>query len=78
MQHGSIFLMDIIQATKRGAITIPPKYRKLLQNSNQEEGTIFTLEFKDGALILRPAKIVNYRSFTKKQIEKWVEEDQLK
>lgn len=66
-----------IKVLSKGVITIPKEFREQL---GLEEGDVAKAKVIGNALVIQSRKTAdysNYRLFTKEQIDKFVEEDQL-
>ena len=55
---------------------IPLEQRRQL-GIKDSQVQIFTIEVKNGSLILRPKKVWRARSFSKSQIANWIKEDKM-
>jgi AbrB family looped-hinge helix DNA binding protein len=58
----------------RGQITLPSELRHRL---GIREGGVVTLEERNGALILRPAAVVELTMYTDEDVARWNAEDEL-
>ncbi len=58
----------------RGQITLPVEVRHRL---GIKEGGVVTLEERDGALLLRPAAVVELTMYSDEDIARWDAEDEL-
>lgn len=68
--------MTAILVSKRGTITLPPELRKKLGLDRVKQPMVLVEERK-GGLFLQSAAPVPLREFTKKQIDHWIEQDEL-
>ncbi len=60
--------------SSRGQITLPVKMRTRL---GIKPGSVITLEERNGALVLRPAAVVEIEVYSEQQIAQWDEDDKL-
>lgn len=58
----------------KGIITIPKKMREKV---GIKEGDVAKVKVQGKKIIIEPRDEVPYRTFTKKQIEEWLKEDEL-
>jgi AbrB family looped-hinge helix DNA binding protein len=63
-----------VVVSSRGQITLPSNLRHRL---GIREGGVVTLEERNGALILRPAAVVELTMYTDEDIARWDAEDEL-
>ena len=63
-----------VVVSSRGQITLPSSLRHRL---GIREGGVVTLEERNGALILRPAAVVELTMYTDEDIARWDAEDEL-
>jgi AbrB family looped-hinge helix DNA binding protein len=63
-----------IVVSSRGQITLPADLRQRL---GIREGGVITLEERNGALILRPAAVVELTMYTDEDISRWDADDAL-
>jgi len=63
-----------VVVSARGQITLPSNLRRRL---GIREGGVVTLEERNGALILRPAAVVELTMYSDEQIARWKAEDAL-
>ncbi|OGP35325.1 MAG: hypothetical protein A2X88_02570 [Deltaproteobacteria bacterium GWC2_65_14] len=63
-----------LNVSSRGQITLPAGIRKRL---GIEGGGVLSAEERDGALVLRPAVVMEVETFSDADIRRWNEEDRL-
>jgi AbrB family looped-hinge helix DNA binding protein len=63
-----------VVVSSRGQITLPADLRHRL---GIREGGVITLEERNGALILRPAAVVELTMYTDEEIARWDADDEL-
>ncbi len=63
-----------VVVSSRGQITLPAELRHRL---GIREGGVVTLEERNGALILRPAAVVELTMYTDEDIARWDVDDEL-
>jgi len=56
----------------RGQLTLPAEVR---EKFGLEEGSVMTLEDRDGAIILRPAALLEVEIYGQDQIQSWMAAD---
>ena len=60
--------------TQRGQITLPADVRRRL---GIKEGDVVTLEERTGAVVLRPAAVLEVEIFSDEDVARWQDEDRL-
>ena len=60
--------------SQRGQITLPARARKRI---GIKEGGVVTLEERPGALVIRPAEVIEVEIFSDADIARWDQEDRL-
>jgi len=63
-----------VLVSDRGQITLPAPLRKRL---GIQPGGVIVLEERDGELVLKPAAVVEIRTYSEEDIVAWVEADVL-
>ncbi|MBI4009506.1 AbrB/MazE/SpoVT family DNA-binding domain-containing protein [Candidatus Roizmanbacteria bacterium] len=58
----------------KGLITIPKKIRETV---GIKEGDVAKVKVRGKKIIIEPREEIDYRTFTKEEIEEWLEEDKL-
>jgi antitoxin PrlF len=65
---------ETLMVSNRGQITLPAQVRKRL---GIKAGGVISAEEKDGALVLRPAIVMEVEAFSDDDIRRWDDEDRL-
>ena len=73
MPQNSI-LEEWVNILTKGIITIPKKMREQV---GIKEGDVAKVKVQGRKIIIEPREVTNFRTFTKKQIKDWLEEDKL-
>lgn len=63
-----------VNVLSKGLITIPKKMREKV---GIKEGDVALVTVKGKKIIIEPHKKINYRIFTKEEIDEWMKEDEL-
>jgi AbrB family looped-hinge helix DNA binding protein len=65
---------DTVIVSSRGQITLPAELR---QRVGIKQGGVITIEERRGALILRPAAVIELTMYSDEEIARWDADDQL-
>lgn len=65
---------ETLIVSSRGQITLPAQVRKRL---GIKAGGVIAAEEKDGALVLRPAIVIEVEAFADDDVRRWDDEDRL-
>ncbi len=63
-----------IKILPKGLITIPKKIREKL---GLKEGDVAQVKISDNTIVIIPRESVEYRLYTKEEMEQWVKDDEL-
>lgn len=63
-----------IKILPKGLITIPKKIREKL---GLKEGDIAKVKISENTIVIKPRESVEYRLYTKEEMEQWVKDDEL-